>query len=231
MRGGECEALDTCGTSRHPAAKKKKSQSTQISFSLRLSNYPLMNTNKYLPPQGVQIHSEVEYLLAFLLISLFVINFPQRPERMFSILYSLCFLCNERKEHLTGFDHILELELLCSNFALFRAACSNWLNSERVNECLELCCTFFHSPTGRYSLEKVTHEISLALFILSVIELTGWRRLFKSNITLHFLHVSHFGVCSAAHGWRDALFQMAFLMWACCLVAFANIQSWDHRMM
>lgn len=46
-----------------------------------------------------------------------VINFPQRPERMFSILYSLCFLCNERKEHLTGFDHILELELLSSDFA------------------------------------------------------------------------------------------------------------------
>lgn len=132
-----------------------------------------MNTNKHLPPRGVQIHSEVEYLLAFLLISLFVINFPQRPERMFSILYSLCFLCNERKEHLTGFDHILELELLYSDFTLFRAACSNGLDSERVNEGLKLCYTFFHSPTGRFSLEKVTHEISLALFILGVTELAG----------------------------------------------------------
>lgn len=54
-----------------------------------------------------------------------VINFSQRPERMFSILNSLCFLGNERKEHLTGFDHILELELQRSDFALFSAACSD----------------------------------------------------------------------------------------------------------
>ncbi len=139
----------------------KKIPSKQISFSLRLSNYPLMNWNERLPPRGVQNRSEVEYTRFSFDFFVSVINFPQRPERMFSILYSLC---NERKERLTGFDHILELGLLRSDFALFRAACSDWLNSERVNERLKLCCAFFHSPTGGCSLEKVTHEISLAFF-------------------------------------------------------------------